>query len=67
MNKTKWFEAYSKYELQRMVDDFCEAYKVISISITETEGPQHYLAVVLYRDYLDQALEDLDQALEEQL
>lgn len=58
MNKTKWFEAYSKYDLQRMVDDFCETYKVISISITETERPQHYLAVVLYRDYLDQALEE---------
>lgn len=63
MNKTKWFEAYSKHELQRMVDNFCEAYKVISISITETEEPQHYLAVVLYRDYLDEALDNLDQEL----
>ena len=63
MNKTKWFEEHSKYELQRMVDDFCETHKVISISITETEEPQHYLAVVLYRDYLDEALDNLDQLL----
>ncbi len=56
MNKTKWFEAYSRYDIEIKIDDFCETHKVISISITETEGPQHYLAVVLYHD-LDHTLE----------
>lgn len=58
MSKTRWFEAYSQDELQRDIDDFCEFHEVISVSITETQGPQHYLAVVIYRDWLDKALEE---------
>lgn len=57
MNKTMWFEAFGKQEIRQMIDDFCKVHEVVSVSVTETEGPQHYLAVVLYRDWLDRALE----------
>ncbi|WP_251547881.1 hypothetical protein [Limosilactobacillus caecicola] len=56
--KTRWFEAYSKDDIQQDIDDFCEDYEVVSISITETEGPQHYLAVVVYKDWLQKALDE---------
>lgn len=57
MKKTQWFESYSKFGIQEMVDEWCSNHEMISVSITETEGPQHYLAVVLYRDPSDQAME----------
>lgn len=58
MNKTMWFEAYSQDDLQREIDDFCWDHEIISVSITETQGPQHYLAVVIYLDCLDKVLEE---------
>lgn len=59
MNRTEWFEEYSKWDIQHAIDNFCQDHEVVSVSITETQGPEHYLAVVLYRDVLDQALEVL--------
>lgn len=56
MNRTQWFEEYSKQDIQRAIDNFCLDHEVVSVSFTETRGPEHYLAVVVYRDVLDQAL-----------
>ena len=36
--------------LQEYIDEFIKYKKIVSVSITETMGPQHFLALIVYKE-----------------
>lgn len=50
INKTYVIEAHGINILQEYIDEFIKHKKIVSVSITETEGPQHFLALIVYKE-----------------
>lgn len=49
INKTYVIEAHGIDMLREYIDEFIKYKKVVSISITETMGPQQFLALIVYK------------------
>ena len=50
ISKTYVIEAYGINLLQENIDEFIKYKKIVSVSITETMGPQHFLALIVYKE-----------------
>ena len=50
INKTYVIESHGINMLQAYIDEFIKYKKVVSVSITETMGPQHFLALIVYKE-----------------
>lgn len=50
INKTYVIESHGIDLLQEYIDEFIKYKKIVSVSITETEGPQHFLALIVYKE-----------------
>lgn len=50
INKTYVIESQGIDLLQEYIDEFIKYKKIVSVSITETMGPQHFLALIVYKE-----------------
>lgn len=50
INKTYAIECHGIGTLQEYVDEFVKHKKVVSVSVTVTEGPSDFLALIVYRE-----------------
>ena len=50
INKTYAIECHGIDTLQEYVDEFVKHKKVVSVSVTVTEGPSDFLALIVYRE-----------------
>lgn len=50
INKTYVIEAHGINILQENIDEFVKYKKVVSVSVTVTEGPSDFLALIVYRE-----------------
>lgn len=50
INKTYVIESHGIDLLQEYIDEFIKYKKIVSVSITETMGPQHFLALIVYKE-----------------
>lgn len=50
INKTYVVESHGIDLLQEYIDEFIKCKKIVSVSITETMGPQHFLALIVYKE-----------------
>lgn len=50
INKTYVIESHGIDLLQEYIDEFIKYKKIVSVSITETMGPQYFLALIVYKE-----------------
>lgn len=50
INKTYVIESHGIDLLQEYIDEFIKYKKIVSVSITEAVGPQHFLALIVYKE-----------------